>query len=52
MLAAHLPQNPKISNYADKMTQQPVLIVAEGAGSYGAKKDGEYYGKYCFRITE
>ncbi|MCI6009489.1 MAG: type I restriction endonuclease subunit R, partial [Anaerostipes hadrus] len=31
----------KVFSYADTMTQQPVLMVAEDTVPYGAKKDGE-----------
>ena len=34
-------EKPKVFSYADTMTQQPVLMVAEDTVPYGAKKDGE-----------
>ena len=37
---------------SQETTGRELLMVAEDSASYGEKKDGEYYGRYCFRITE
>lgn len=34
-------EKPKVFNYADMMTQQPALMVAEDSVPYGEKKDGD-----------